>query len=70
MICGMKPLAHLGFFPFSAQKFLPEQLPLEDDNSDFTLQGYQNFLIEPKVHYIFINPIMFEYTFTYIQSFS
>ena len=72
VICGMKPIAHLGFFPFSAQKLLPEQLPLEDDNSDFTLQGYQNFLIEPMVIYIFINPIpiMFEYTLTYIQSFS
>ena len=63
MLCGMKSIAHLSSSPFSAQKLLPEQLPLEDDNSDFTLQGYQNFLIEPMVHYIFINPIMFEYTF-------
>ena len=39
-------------FFISAQKLLPEQLPLEDDNSDFTLQGYQNFLIEPMVHKI------------------
>ena len=37
----------------SAQKLLPEQLPLEDDNSDFTLQGYQNFLIEPLVKFLF-----------------
>merc|ERR1719466_421378 len=28
---------------------MPEDLPLEDDNSDFTLMGYQNFLIEPKI---------------------
>ena len=32
----------------SAKKLMPEDLPLEDDNSDFTLMGYQNFLIEPK----------------------
>ena len=31
------------------KKLMPEQLPLEDDNSDFTLLGYQNFLIEPQV---------------------
>ena len=33
----------------SAQKLLPTDLPLVDDNSDFTLHGYQNFLIEPNV---------------------
>jgi len=32
-----------------AKKSMPEDLPLEDDNSDFTLMGYQNFLIEPKI---------------------
>ena len=32
----------------TAQKMLPPDLPLVDDNSDFTLHGYQNFLIEPK----------------------
>lgn len=29
---------------------LPPDLPLVDDNSDFTLHGYQNFLIEPKIN--------------------
>jgi len=33
-----------------AQKLLPTDLPLVDDNSDFTLHGYQNFLIEPNIN--------------------
>ena len=35
-----------------AQKLLPSDLPLDDDNSDFSLHGYQNFLIEPKVRFL------------------
>ena len=31
------------------RQLMPEDLPLVDDNSDFTLMGYQNFLIEPRV---------------------
>ena len=49
----------------SAKKLMPEDLPLEDDNSDFTLMGYQNFLIEPKASqytcFRHNNPSLFNY---------
>jgi len=45
-----------------AQKLLPEQLPLEDDNSDFTLHGYQNFLIEPSIRCNDRNMLIVVYT--------
>merc|ERR1712198_205273 len=45
-----------------AQKFLPPQLPLEDDNSDFTLNGYKHFLIEPSIKCTGTNILLVVYT--------
>ena len=47
----MPPSWSSSYSSLSAQKLLPTDLPLDDDNSDFSLHGYQNFLIEPKVWY-------------------
>jgi hypothetical protein len=33
----------------AVQKYMPEDLPMIDDNSDLTLLGYKNVLIEPQV---------------------
>jgi hypothetical protein len=35
---------------FLVQKYLPANARLIDDNSDFNLVGYKNFLLEPKVN--------------------
>jgi hypothetical protein len=36
-------------FCAAVQKYMPEDLPMIDDNSDLTLLGYKNILIEPQV---------------------
>jgi hypothetical protein len=36
-------------FLFTVQKYMPDDLPMIDDNSDLTLLGYKNILIEPQV---------------------
>ena len=33
----------------TVQKYMPDDLPMIDDNSDLTLLGYKNILIEPQV---------------------
>jgi hypothetical protein len=33
----------------SVKRYIPPNIPLVDDNSEFNLLGYKNFLLEPKV---------------------
>jgi hypothetical protein len=37
------------FVLFSVKRYIPPNIPLVDDNSEFNLLGYKNFLLEPKV---------------------